>query len=135
MAHIYGSFKAQALTSGGQLDVNEVFALLVDLEEYTFSSAHTSLANVPASARVATSNPLTAKTFVGGVFDAGDTNFSSVTGDVSEALILYASALGVANGTYLVAYLSGNGDVTGLPVTPNGGNIAVQWDAAGIFKS
>ena len=32
----------------------------------------------------------------------------------------------------LVAYLDTG--VTGLPVTPNGGDIAITWSASGIFK-
>jgi hypothetical protein len=31
----------------------------------------------------------------------------------------------------LVAYIDSS--VTGLPVTPNGGNIGITWNASGIF--
>ena len=38
---------------------------------------------------------------------------------------------GVAGTSRLIAYIDTG--VTGLPVTPNGGDINITWDAAGIF--
>jgi uncharacterized protein YigE (DUF2233 family) len=38
---------------------------------------------------------------------------------------------GTAGTSPLVAYIDTG--VTGLPVTPNGGNINVTWNASGIF--
>jgi hypothetical protein len=38
---------------------------------------------------------------------------------------------GTAATSPLVAYIDTG--VTGLPVTPNGGNITVTWNASGIF--
>ena len=46
--------------------------------------------------------------------------------------MLYRKNAG-ANTTWpLIAYIDTG--VTGLPVTPNGGNITVTWNASGIFK-
>jgi hypothetical protein len=39
---------------------------------------------------------------------------------------------GTAATSPLVAYIDTG--VTGLPVTPNGGNITVTWNASGIFQ-
>jgi len=84
---------------------------------------------VPAAAKVATGT-LTLVDAALGVCDASDQVFSAVTGDPSEALIIWKDGGGggtTASGTtdLLIAYID---SATGLPVTPNGGDITVQWD-------
>lgn len=65
-------------------------------------------------------------------FDANDVTFTSVTGDQCEqVLIFYDIAAGVDADDLLICKF---GTATGLPVTPNGGNIVVQWNASGIFE-
>lgn len=99
--------------------------ILVDLADYTFSTAHQFLTSVPAGARVAVSAALTGKTATNGTADADDVTFTAVTGDPSEALIIYQHT-GVDATSRLVAYID---TATGFPVTPNGGNITVTWDS------
>lgn len=70
------------------------------------------------------------KSYTNGVFDGADVTFSSVEGAECEALIIYIDT-GTPGTSRLVAYLDTN--VTGLPVTPNGGDITVTWDASGII--
>lgn len=72
------------------------------------------------------------KTFTNGVFDSStDPTFTSVTGATCEAIIIFVKTAG-ANSTWpVVAYLDTN--ITNLPVTPNGGNISLTWNASGIF--
>lgn len=53
-----------------------------------------------------------------GVFDTADGSFTTVTGAQSEALIIYNDTH--ANDALLLFYDTG---ITGMPVTPNGGNI------------
>ena len=101
------------------------------MADYTYSAAHDFLDDVPLAARVATSPNLGSKTFANGLFDAADTTFTAVTGDVSEALIIYVDT-GAAATSRLVAFFDTG--VTGLPVTPNGGDINVVWNASGIFQ-
>jgi hypothetical protein len=66
------------------------------------------------------------------VADAADITFTTVTGDQSEALVIYKDT-GVEATSQLIAYID---TATGLPVTPGGGNITVTWDdgANKIFK-
>jgi hypothetical protein len=64
-----------------------------------------------------------------GTCDADDVTFSSVTGSQVHYLVIYRDS-GVAATSQLIAYID---TATGLPVTPNGGDITVTWDAAGIF--
>jgi len=123
---LYDKFKEDALGAGNDLTSVNVKVILVDLADYSFSAAHEDLADVPAAARVATSANLTAKSVTGGVFDAGDITFSTVTGDQSEALIIYVDT-GVESTSRLIAFLDTG--ITGMPVTPNGGDITVTWDS------
>lgn len=134
--------KAREAFLAGDLDWNthEFRVILADAADYVVALAtHQFLSDVPAAARVATSAALGTITVTNGVADAADITFSSVTGDVSEALIIYQHALTVGGtalaetSARLVAYID---TATGLPVTPNGGNITVAWDAGAnrIFK-
>jgi hypothetical protein len=100
---------------------------LVDLADYTYSDAHQFLSDIPGAAIVAdVALPGgVARTFTDGIIDDGDITFPNVTGDPSEALIIYIST-GVAGTSRLFLFLDSG--VTGLPVTPNGGSINTQWD-------
>ena len=75
---------------------------------------------------------LTAKSTTGGAADAADVTFTSVSGPSIEAIIIYADT-GTEASSPLIAYID---TATGLPITPNGGDIIVTWDngANKIFK-
>lgn len=114
-------------------DTNDIRVILIDVADYTVNLAtHTFLNEVPAISRVATSGALTSKTVAAGVADAADVVLASVTGDPSEAIVIYQHT-GVEATSRLIAYID---TATGLPVTPNGGDITIQWDngANKIFK-
>lgn len=130
---IYPKYK-EALIQGASnisLSTGNVKTVLVDLADYSYSATHQFLSDVAAAGRVATSANMTTKTTTNGLFDADDVSFSSVTGDQSEALIIYIDT-GTESTSRLVAFFDTG--VTGLPVTPNGGNINVAWNASGIFQ-
>jgi hypothetical protein len=119
----------------GSLDLSSatIKGVLVDSGAYTPDTAtHQFLSDVPAGARIATSGALTSKTLTAGVFDAADTVFTAVSGVQSEYVILYEDT-GAAGTSRLIAIID---TATGLPVTPNGGDITVTWDngANKIFK-
>jgi hypothetical protein len=101
---------------------------LVDTGTYTYSAAHQFLSSL--SGTVGTAQTLGTKTFTTGTFDAANSTWTAVSGATVEALVIYIDT-GVAGTSRLVAYLDTG--YTGLPVTPNGGDITVTWDAAGIF--
>jgi hypothetical protein len=128
---LYPKFKESILQAGVNLSSGSVKALLVDLADYTYSASHQYLSDVAAAGRVATSGALTTKTFTNGLFDADNASFTSVTGDQSEALIIFVDT-GSAATSPLVAFFDTS--VTGLPVTPNGGDINITWNASGIFQ-
>lgn len=111
----------------GDLDwaANNIKVVLVDTNDYTVSiNTHEFLTDIAGGARVATSSNLGSKTSTLGVADAADVTFSAVTGDQSEALVVYQDS-GSAATSRLIAYID---TATGLPVTPNGADITVTWD-------
>jgi hypothetical protein len=70
-------------------------------------------------------------TVTSGTLDGGDVTFTAVSGATVEALVIYRKNSGANTTWRLVAYIDTS--VTGLPVTPNGGDITVTWNASGIF--
>lgn len=90
------------------------------------------LADILAAARVATSSNFASKTVAAGVADAADVTVSTVSGDEFESIVIYHDS-GVEGTSRLSAFID---TATGLPTTPNGGDITVQWDdgANKIFK-
>lgn len=105
---------------------DDIRLLLVDTADYTVSlSADDFLDDVPAGARVATLGAsLANKSASAGTADADNATFPTVTGDVSEALVIYRHT-GTESTSQLLVYID---TATGLPVTPNGGDITVTWD-------
>ncbi len=81
---------------------------------------------------VATSANLGTKTVTAGQADAADVTFSTVSGASCESIVGYHDS-GVEATSRLSFFID---TATGLPVTPNGGDITVQWSAAPsyIFK-
>ena len=99
--------------------------LLVDTGAYTPQTAvHQYLADIPISARIAGPVTLTSKATTGGAADAADVTFTSVTGASIESIIIYSDS-GTEATSPLIAYID---TATGLPITPNGGDIIVTWD-------
>lgn len=101
---------------------------LVDTGTYTYSAAHEFYSSV--SGVVGTPQTIGTKTYTNGVFDGADVTFTAVSGATVEALVIYIDT-GTAGTSRLVAYIDTG--VTNLPVTPNGGDITITWNASGIF--
>jgi hypothetical protein len=124
---IYPKWKEAVIQGAANSSLaGNVKAVLVDLADYTYSAAHEFLTDVPAGARVATSANLASKTYTDGRFDTADFTFTAATGDPGEALIIYIDT-GVAGTSRLVVFRDTG--VTGLPVTPNAGDINVTVDS------
>ena len=99
--------------------------LLVDTRAYTPQTAvHQYLADISIAARIAGPVTLTSKTTSGGAADGADVTFTSVTGASIEAIVIYSDT-GTEATSPLIAYID---TATGLPITPNGGDIIVTWD-------
>lgn len=116
-------------TANNDLDGQTVKVALVTAG-YTYSSSDQHYSSVSASV-VGTPQTLGSKTFTDGVFDAADVLFTSVTGSQVVSLVIYIDT-GNAATSPLVAFIDTG--VTNLPVTPNGGDIAIAWSVSGIFS-
>lgn len=130
---LYGKARAKFLNGGLNWSADTIKVLLVDAADYAvLIDTHEFLSDVLPAARVATSGVLTGKTSALGVAGAADTFFAAVTGDISEALIVFKDT-GVEATSSLIAYID---TATGLPATPNGGNVNVAWSTGAnlIFK-
>jgi hypothetical protein len=118
---------ARQLFLEGQINwlTDTVKCLLVDTGAYTPQTAtHKFVSDIPTSSRIAGPVTLTAKTTTGGAADAADCTFTSVSGASIEAIVLYKDT-GVESTSPLMAYID---TATGLPITPNGGDIIATWD-------
>lgn len=99
--------------------------ILVSTSAYTAQvGVHQYLSDVASSARIAGPVTLTSKATTGGAADAADCTFVSVSGNSIGAIIIYVDT-GVESTSPLIAYID---TATGLPITPNGGDIIVTWD-------
>jgi hypothetical protein len=120
---IYPKAKEQFLQAGINMSSATIKVALVDTGTYTYSAAHEFLSSV--SGIVGTAQTLGSKAFTNGVFDAADVTFPAVTGNTAEALLIYVDT-GVAGTSRLILFQDTG--VTGLPVTPNGGDINLVFD-------
>lgn len=97
------------------------------------TTTHRNVSDVGSGNIVTRSTAFTAKTETAGVFDAADVTFTAVaTGPAASYIVIYQDS-GTDSTSRLVAIID---TATGLPVTPNGGDISVTWDSGSnrIFK-
>lgn len=130
---IYPKYK-EALISGSAnsaLSTGTVKAVLIDTADEAYNAADTFLSDITGAGIVGTAQTIGTKTVTNGLFDGDNVTFTGVTGDQAEAILIYIDT-GVAGTSRLVAWLDTG--VTGLPVTPNGGDITITWNASGIFQ-
>lgn len=101
-----------ALTSSNVVDYADVNQAVVVADEVAHTSPTVGTAGV-------------------GAYDAADTTFSTVSGDAADYLTVHKDTGTPATSPLAVVFDS---VTTGLPVTPNGGDIVVQWAAGGIIQ-
>lgn len=135
---LYTRFKQACVAKEVNLTqgVDVVKATLIDSADYSCvlatDTTYVAGANgVADAAKVAVATPGT-QTVVGGVFDTADFTWSTVSGDVSEAIVLWDDTVTSPVADQLIAFYDTG--VTGLPITPNGGNINVTVHASGWFS-
>jgi hypothetical protein len=133
---LYPIFKQQLLGKLHDMDTDDIRAVLIDSADYTYSAAHDFYNDVVATpaAAVAVSSALTSPTIALGVFDTADFTWSTVTGDQSEAIVVYNhNGNSAATDSARMLVLFQDTGITGMPITPNGGNINVTVNASGWF--
>lgn len=119
--------KARQRFLEGQFDwLNDTIKVyLVSNQGYTVDVAnHNNVSDVGPSARIAGPVTLTNKSTAGGAADANDCTFTAVSGNTINAIIIYKEDSTEATSP-LICYID---TATGLPITPNGGDIIVTWD-------
>ena len=126
----------ESFLKGGEIAwaTDNIKVVLVDTGAYTpNAAAHQFLSDIAVGARIGTSGNLANKTVAAGVADADDPTFTAVSGVTVEAYAVYQDT-GVAATSRLICYVDTG--VTGLPFTPNGGDVILQFasDANRIFK-
>lgn len=118
---------AKALLDWSDNATTTIKCVLVDTGVYTVNAASHEYYSVIAGisgAVIAGPVTMTTRTATAGACDADDVTFTSVTGVTAEALVIYKDTGDTATSP-LIAYLD---SATGLPITPNGGDIIVTWD-------
>jgi len=128
---IYPKYKEALLDASANIDINDgtVKVALIDTGVYPYNSAHEFYSSV--SGVVGTPQTINNTTVANGLFDGDNVTFTSVSGNSVEALLIYIDT-GSSATSRLVTWLDTG--VTGLPVTPNGGDITNTWNASGIFQ-
>ena len=135
---LYPIYKTALLAAAANVSLDQntstdgPYVALVDTGTYTYSAAHDFYNDL--SGIVGTDQRITTPT-VGsvsqGTFDGDNVTYTAVSGASVEALIYYRKNSGANTTWRLVMYQDTS--VTGLPVTPNGGDIAISFNASGIF--
>lgn len=118
----------------GEIDWDTATIKAALVRGYTFGAAHKFVSDVTGAGGtlVSTSAAFGTKTITSGVADAADVTFTAVaSGAACTSIIIFQSSAVTggadvaATAQRLIAFLD---TATNLPVTPNGGDIAVAWD-------
>ena len=135
MANALFDIYKEALLGGGNhggtlidLDANVIKVAMIDTGTFAIDeTVHEDMAEV--SGTVGTAQTLGTITLTNGTFDAADATFTAVSGSSVEELLIYKEIGPTTSDVLLVSFDT----ATGLPVTPNGGDIVIQWNGSGIF--
>lgn len=136
---IYPLYKTALGVAGANVSLDQntttdgPFIALIDTGVYTFSAAH-QFFSPSLTGIVGTDQRIVNPTFgsvSAGTFDGDNVTYTAVSGNSIEALVVYRKNAGANTTWRLVLYLDTG--VTGLPVTPNGGDITITFNASGIF--
>lgn len=132
---LYDLYRQAALDADVDWTADTIKAALVRSSAYTPNMATDQFMStvVAGGATVARSSAFASKTSTAGVADAADITFTTVAAGAAIQYIVIFKDTGSDATSPVIALID---TATGLPVTPNGGDIIVQWDngANKIFK-
>lgn len=122
---LYESGRAGFLTGSVDWDTNTFALYLIDHGTDTPNvSTDDNVDDLLVGARIGGKGTMTTSTPGAGVADATDVTLTAVSGASAESINIFKDT-GVESTSTLVVYID---TATGLPVTPNGGNINIVWD-------
>jgi hypothetical protein len=125
---------ARAGFANAEIDWDGAVIKATLLRGYNFNAAHQYVSQIDAAGGTRWTGPqtLTSKDATAGVLDAADISFPAVTAGTAYSAILIYQASAVGGGSdvattaqRLICFID---TATGLPVTPNGQAINVQFD-------
>lgn len=126
------AYRNLVLGAGLNLGSLTIKAMFIDNADDTVTTSDdflndiASAARVPALGSCPTLGSKTAGVVAVGVFDAADTVFTALSGDPVEQLVILNDTATESTSNLVAVW-----DVT---LTPNGGDVTVQWNASGIHK-
>lgn len=125
-AVLYTKAKQKFLEGGINLTAGTINASLVDTGLYTPNLSTNDFRDDIANDAVIATVALTSITVTDGVFNAANATFTSVPASANtiEAIVIWKDTGSQATSP-LISFAN---TATGLPVTPNDGNITIVWD-------
>ena len=140
MANTLFDIYKEALLGGGNhggtlvnLTSDTIKVSLIDKGTYDPDTTNDEdLADVTPDPKVGTDQTLTTPTTTNGTFDADDATFTAVTGNIIHELMIWKDTATASTSILLVSFDTATGLTGGL--TPNGGDIVIQWNGSGIFS-
>lgn len=122
---LYTKAKEAFLTGSIDWNTDTIKAVLVSTGYTPVPATDQFLTAIPGGSIIATSPAFTGASDTGGVADANNLTFAAVGGvTVGTYLVIYKDT-GSSATSPLIAIID---TATGLPVTPNGGDITIAWD-------
>ena len=124
----------------GEIDFDTAVIKAALVRGYTVTASHKFVSDVTGAGGTlaATSAALTSKTVTNGTADAADVTFTAVASNASGHGVLVFQSSAVTGGADVAAtaqrvicYFDTG---TNLPITPNGGDVTVAWNASGIYS-
>ena len=126
---LYAKGKEKLLSGSINMLTDTIKVALVKNTYGVNLASHEFLSDLGATT-LGTNQALTSKSVTGGVFDAADPAWTAVAaGDTALAVVLFKDT-GVAGTSPLLLYID---QITGFPLSTNGGNISPEWDN-GTFR-
>lgn len=96
-----------------------------------FVSGITAAALIPVFASSVTLTSPTVGVSAVGATDAADTLFSALSGVSVEGILVYKNVTVAGDSPVLASWDTG---ITGMPFTPSGGDVTIQWNASGLWQ-
>lgn len=123
---LYTKYKESMLSLNPSVDLDtDTIKVALVTASYTANMSTDQYYSTVSANVVGTPGTLASKTITNGIFDAADLTFTAVSGSQVTQIVIYKDT-GSGATSPLIARID---TATGLPVTPNGGDITITWDS------